>query len=66
MTAPLISVSPSTPVQDIAKALQVHRIKRVPVIEDGRLVGIVSRTDLLCVVESVPKVRAGEEPGRRS
>ena len=63
MTSPLISVSPSTPVQDIAEALQVHRIKRVPVIEHGRLVGIVSRTDLLCVVESVPKVRAGEGAG---
>ena len=58
MTSPLISVSLKTPVQDIAQALQAHRIKRLPVIENGRLVGIVSRTDLLCVVESVPKIRA--------
>jgi CBS domain-containing protein len=63
MTSPLISISPGTPVQDIAEALQAHRIKRVPVIEDGRLVGIVSRADLLCVVESVPKIRADEGAG---
>jgi CBS domain-containing protein len=63
MTSPLIFVSPSAPCQDIAEMLQAHRIKRLPVIEGGRLVGIVSRTDLLCVVESVPKTRADEGVG---
>jgi len=63
MSSPLISVAPSTPVQDIAETLQAHRIKRLPVIEDGRLVGIVSRVDLLCVVESVPRIRTEEGVG---
>lgn len=63
MSAPLIGISPGASVQDIAEILQAHRIKRLPVIEDGRVLGIVSRTDLLCVVESVPKTRFEEGSG---
>jgi CBS domain-containing protein len=63
MSAPLIAVSPGAPVQDIAEALQAHRVKRLPVIDDGRVLGVVSRADLLCVVESVPKSRFKEEGG---
>ncbi|HTO84640.1 MAG TPA: CBS domain-containing protein [Methylomirabilota bacterium] len=47
MTAPVVAVAEDTPVQDIAEALQEHRIKRVPVLRSGRVVGIVSRADLL-------------------
>ncbi len=63
MSAPLISVAPGAPVQDIAEALQAHRIKRLPVIEGGRVLGVVSRADLLCVIESIPRTRTGEEAG---
>lgn len=57
MSTPLITVSPGAPVQEIAEAMQAHRIKRLPVIEDGRVLGVVSRADLLCVVESLPRTR---------
>ena len=63
MSAPLISIAPDAPVQDIAEAMQAHRIKRLPVIEDGRVLGVVGRADLLCVVESVPRARLEEEAG---
>ena len=63
MSAPLISIGPRTTAQEIAEALLAHQIKRLPVIEDGRVIGIVSRTNLLAVVESIPKVRLEEEPG---
>ncbi len=63
MSAPLISIGRRTTAPEIAEALLAHQIKRLPVIEDGRVVGIVSRTDLLAVVESIPKVRLEEEPG---
>ncbi len=63
MSAPLISIGPRTTAPEIAEALLAHQIKRLPVIEDGRVIGIVSRTDLLAVVESIPKVRLEEEPG---
>ena len=63
MSAPLFSISPGAPVQEIAETLQAHRIKRLPVIEDGSVRGVVSRSDLLCVVQSVPRTRFDEESG---
>ncbi len=51
MTKEVVSVGPTTPLEDVARTLQHHRIKRVPVIEDGRLVGIVSRANLLEALE---------------
>jgi CBS domain-containing protein len=47
MSAPVISVEEDTEAQDIAELLASHRIKRVPVLRNGRVVGIVSRADLL-------------------
>ena len=47
MTRDVISVSDTTPVADIAILLEKNRIKRVPVVRDGRLVGIVSRANLV-------------------
>jgi CBS domain-containing protein len=47
MTAPVVMVAEDTPIQAIAEALQEHGIKRVPVVRDGRIVGIVSCADLV-------------------
>jgi len=47
MTTPVISVGPATTLSEIAKTLERHRIKRVPVVKDNKLVGIVSRSNLL-------------------
>lgn len=47
MTRDVISVTEETPVADIAVLLETRRIKRVPVLRDGRLVGIVSRANLV-------------------
>jgi CBS-domain-containing membrane protein len=47
MTRSIISVAPDTPLPEIARLLEARRIKRVPVLRDGELVGIVSRADLL-------------------
>jgi CBS domain-containing protein len=46
-----VTVTPDTPVVDIAKLLLEKRISAVPVIENGRPVGIVSEGDLLRQVE---------------
>jgi CBS domain-containing protein len=43
----VISVSPETPIDEIAAILVKRKIKRVPVLEGGKLVGIVSRIDVL-------------------
>jgi CBS domain-containing protein len=50
MSAPLVTVTEQTSVADIARLLAIHHIKRVPVLRDGAIVGIVSRADLLGVV----------------
>jgi CBS domain-containing protein len=52
MTPKVLTVTPETPLREIADLMERWRIKRVPVIEAGRLVGIVSRLDLvraLCI-----------------
>lgn len=47
MTTNVVTVTPDTPAWKIAEILEKHKIKRVPVIDDGAVVGIVSRANLL-------------------
>jgi CBS domain-containing protein len=54
MTAPVISVGPQAPLHEVAAILDRHRIKRVPVLNRGRLAGIVSRADLVRQLATVP------------
>ena len=47
MSRSVISVSPDTPIDEVAHLLAHRRIRRVPVLHGDRLVGIVSRSDLV-------------------
>jgi CBS domain-containing protein len=47
MTRKVVSVADDVPLDRIASLLEEHHIKRVPVLREGRLVGIVSRADLI-------------------
>lgn len=47
MTRNVVTVTEDTSAGDVAHLLETKRIKRVPVLRDGRVVGIVSRADLL-------------------
>ncbi len=47
MTRDLATAGPDTPVADIARLFEARDIRRVPVVEGGRLLGVVSRADLL-------------------
>jgi acetoin utilization protein AcuB len=47
MITDTITVQPDTPVEEAAELLYTHRIGCLPVLEDGRLVGILTETDLL-------------------
>jgi CBS domain-containing protein len=47
MTVPVVTVGEETEIDAIARLLTAHRIKRVPVLHDGRIVGVVSRADLV-------------------
>ncbi len=47
MTTDVATVSETCPVADIAELLERKRIKRVPVLRDGKVVGVVSRANLI-------------------
>jgi CBS domain-containing protein len=55
MSRDVITASPETPLQEIASVLEKHSIKRVPIVENGKLVGIVSRANLVQAVASAGK-----------
>jgi len=50
MSTEVTSVNEETPVSEIALLLTERKIKRVPVVQDGKLVGIVSRADIVHAV----------------
>jgi CBS domain-containing protein len=47
MTEDVISIAQDAPLEDVVAAMEANRIKRLPVTADGKVVGVVSRTDLL-------------------
>ena len=47
MTEQVIHVSEETTLGDVVGLMEKHNVKRLPVLSDGKLVGIVSRIDLL-------------------
>ena len=47
MTHDVVSVDAGAPLEEIVALMEEHRIKRVPVLEGDRVVGVVSRADLL-------------------
>ncbi|HXX79526.1 MAG TPA: CBS domain-containing protein [Ktedonobacteraceae bacterium] len=47
MTRGVISVTPDTDLDDVSHLLVHERIKRLPVLDHGKLVGIISRADLV-------------------
>jgi len=52
MTTGVISVSEETSLSEIAALFERKRIKRVPVVKDGKLIGIVSRSNLIQALAS--------------
>lgn len=52
MTRKVVTASPDTPLRDIATLLEKNGIKRVPIMKDGKVVGIVSRANLLQALAS--------------
>lgn len=47
MTRTVVTVNPDTPLGELASLLDKHQIKRVPVVKGGKIVGIVSRANLI-------------------
>ena len=61
MSTDVVSASEDTPLGQIATLLEKHRIKRIPILRDGRLIGIVSRANLIqALASSLPQVATGD------
>ena len=65
MSQPVVSVREDTPLSEIADLLERHRIKRVPVLRDDKLVGIVSRSNLIRALASFAPVKLATLPSDR-
>ena len=55
MSKDLVAVGEDAPAEEIARLMETHGIRRVPVVKDGKLVGIVSRADLLRAILHAPQ-----------
>ncbi|MEI9986851.1 MAG: CBS domain-containing protein [Aliidongia sp.] len=63
MAAPPPALDPDTDIADIAGRLDQHGIERLPVVRNGRVIGMVSRGGLLRAVASSREPVKSEEPG---
>jgi CBS-domain-containing membrane protein len=64
MTTVIISIVYDASLADVAEALDTHRVRQLPVMRNGNMVGIISRTDLVrAVAQSAKKAVAGQTNG---
>ena len=50
MTERVLTVTPQTPISELVALMETKRVKRLPVVDQGRLVGIVSRADVMAAL----------------
>ncbi|TBC13400.1 CBS domain-containing protein (plasmid) [Rhizobium ruizarguesonis] len=55
MSTPVVSATPTATASQLAELLQAHDIKHLPVVENGRLAGMISRRDLMRALLDVPR-----------
>jgi len=63
MMRPVISITEQTPMPEIVSTLEQHRIKRVPVLREGTIVGIVSRADLIRALGQLDQPKSQTDDG---
>jgi acetoin utilization protein AcuB len=52
ITQALVTVGPQTPIREAARIMRERKIDGLPVVEDGRLVGIITTSDALAATTS--------------
>ncbi|HTW69690.1 MAG TPA: CBS domain-containing protein, partial [Acetobacteraceae bacterium] len=55
MTRPVISASATASVTELAELMTRHRIKRLPIVHHDKLIGIVSRADVIRAIAQSPE-----------
>ena len=63
MTTNVVTATEDTSLGEIAMLLERYRIKRIPIVRDGKLVGIVSRSNLIQALASLQAQASEGEPG---
>jgi CBS domain-containing protein len=58
MTPKPISIGPDTDIHEAARLLVTHRVRRLPVVEDGKLIGLLSVADL---IHAIAQMKIKEE-----
>jgi len=66
MSDTVVSATEETPLGEIAGLLEKHRIKRVPILRDGKLAGIVSRSNLIQALATSDVAAGSDGPSDRS
>ena len=64
MTTDVLTVNADDPVRKIADLFIVHRVRRVPVMDGGRIVGLISRRDVLKAVYEAKRGRTASSATR--
>jgi CBS domain-containing protein len=65
MTQEVVSTSEDASLAEIATLFERKRIKRVPIVRDGMVVGVVSRSNLIQALASAPASPPAEDTDRR-
>lgn len=66
MTREVLTASPGTPLGRAVSLMAEKRIRRLPVVENGRLVGIVTATDILVEIQRSMSESAGRVAGPKT
>jgi CBS domain-containing protein len=61
MTEDPVSASEDTPVEEVARQMLEQMVRRVPIVQGGRVVGIVSASDIIQLFLNLHERPAGEE-----
>ena len=65
MSSPLITVAPDADITDAARLMAKNRIRRLPVVERGNLVGILSASDITAISPELIELVSHREEGER-
>ncbi len=61
MTRYLVTVTPNTTAKKVREIFETHDIHHLPVVESGKLVGIISEVDVLKIMHSIGLLRTKED-----
>ena len=56
MTSPVVSVHPHEDVEAVARKMSARRIRRLPVVQDGKLLGVITENDILRMLPDLVEI----------